>query len=327
MKAVVLRQHGGPEVLQFEDVPTPVMGAEDILVSVVATALNRADLLQRMGFYPDPFPGELEIPGLEFSGTVIAVGSRVRMWLVGDQVMGIVSGGAYAEQLVIHERQAIKVPTNVSVEDAAGIPEVFITAWDALVVQGGLTSGRWALVHAGASGVGTAAIQICKAIGARIIVTCSSGKVQACRDLGADVVVDYSTQDFVEEVQQATNGAGVSTILDVIGGDYVERNIASLAVKGRIIQVGVMAGKPVPFNVGALLAKRATITGTVLRARPLDEKIAITQRFAEEMLPLFETGELSPVIDRRYNFADIADAHTFMASNGNVGKIVIRIAD
>ena len=327
MKAVVLRQHGGPEVLQFEDVPTPVMGAEEILVSVVATALNRADLLQRMGFYPDPFPGQYQIPGLEFSGVVSAVGERVRLWSVGDQVMGIVSGGAYAEQLVLHERQALRVPSNISVEDAAGIPEVFITAWDALVVQGGLTSGRWALVHAGASGVGTAAIQICKAIGARIIVTCSSGKVQACRDLGADVVVDYSKQDFVEEVQRVTNGRGVSTVLDVIGGDYVERNISSLAVKGRIIQVGTMDNKAVPFNIGSLLAKRGSIAGTLLRARPLDEKIAITQQFAEEVLPLFETGQLKPVIDRRYNFADIADAHTFMASNGNVGKIVVRIAD
>jgi putative PIG3 family NAD(P)H quinone oxidoreductase len=303
------------------------MGAEEILVSVVATALNRADLLQRMGFYPDPFPGQYQIPGLEFSGVVSAVGERVRLWSVGDQVMGIVSGGAYAEQLVLHERQALRVPSNISVEDAAGIPEVFITAWDALVVQGGLTSGRWALVHAGASGVGTAAIQICKAIGARIIVTCSSGKVQACRDLGADVVVDYSKQDFVEEVQRVTNGRGVSTVLDVIGGDYVERNISSLAVKGRIIQVGTMDNKAVPFNIGSLLAKRGSIAGTLLRARPLDEKIAITQQFAEEVLPLFETGQLKPVIDRRYNFADIADAHTFMASNGNVGKIVVRIAD
>jgi putative PIG3 family NAD(P)H quinone oxidoreductase len=327
MKAVVLRQHGGPEVLQFEDVPVPAVGAEDILVSVAATALNRADLLQRMGFYPDPFPSAHEIPGLEFAGTVSAVGDRVRLWSVGDRVMGIVSGGAYAEQLVLHERQALKIPDNVSLHDAAAIPEVFITAWDALVVQGGLTSGRWALVHAGASGVGTAAIQICKAIGARIVVTCSTGKVDACRELGADVVVDYTTQDFVEEVQRATNGNGVSTILDVIGGDYVERNVACLAIKGRIIQVGVMAGKPVPFNVGALLAKRASISGTVLRPRPLDEKIAISQRFAEEVLPLFDAGKLTPVIDRTYNFADIADAHAFMASNGNVGKIVVRIAD
>jgi NADPH:quinone reductase-like Zn-dependent oxidoreductase len=214
----------------------------------------------------------------------------------------------------------------MSLHDAAAIPEVFITAWDALVVQGGLTSGRWAMVHAGASGVGTAAIQIVKAIGARIIVTCSSGKVQSCLNLGADVVVDYGSQDFVEEVQKATNGLGVDVVLDVIGGDYVERNVASLAIKGRIIQVGVMAGKPVPFNVGALLAKRATITGTVLRARPLEEKVAISQRFAAEMLPLFSTSQLRPVIDSRYDFADIAAAQEYMASNGNVGKIVISVA-
>jgi NADPH:quinone reductase-like Zn-dependent oxidoreductase len=218
------------------------------------------------------------------------------------------------------------VPAGMSLHDAAAIPEVFITAWDALVVQGGLTSGRWALVHAGASGVGTAAIQICTAIGARIIVTCSSGKVQSCKDLGADVVVDYTSQDFVEQVQHATNGTGADVVLDVIGGDYVERNVAALAVKGRIIQVGVMAGKPVPFNVGALLAKRATITGTVLRARPLEEKIAITQRFIAEMLPLFDTGAMVPVIDSRYELADIAKAHAHMASNANVGKIIIDIA-
>jgi len=326
MKAVVLREHGGPEVLQIEDVPSPTFGAEDILVSVAATALNRADLLQRMGFYPNPFPQGPEIPGLEFAGTVKAVGERVTTWKVGDKVMGIVSGGAYAEELVLHERQAMAVPSGTSLNDAAAIPEVFITAWDALVVQGGLTSGRWAMVHAGASGVGTAAIQICTAIGARIIVTCSSGKVQSCKNLGAHVVVDYTTQDFVEEVQRATNGAGVDVILDVIGGDYVERNIASLAVKGHIIQVGVMAGKPVPFNVGLLLGKRASITGTVLRARPLEEKIAITQRFIAEMLPLFDTEAMTPVIDSRYAFSEIAQAHAYMASNANVGKIVIDIA-
>jgi putative PIG3 family NAD(P)H quinone oxidoreductase len=279
-----------------------------------------------MGFYPNPFPSGPEIPGLEFAGTVAAIGEKVTSWSIGDRVMGITSGGAYAEQLSIHERQAMAVPSGMSLHDAAGIPEVFITAWDALVVQGGLTSGRWAMVHAGASGVGTAAIQICKAIGARIVVTCSGGKVEACRALGADVVVDYGTHDFVAEVATATGGAGVDVILDVIGGDYVERNIASLAVKGHIIQVGVMAGKPVPFNVGLLLGKRASITGTVLRARPLEEKIAISQRFASEMLPLFSTGQLKPVIDSVYAFADIASAHEYMATNGNVGKIVITVA-
>ena len=325
MRAVVLRSHGGPDVLQFEDVASPIIGEQDILVTVAATALNRADLLQRMGFYPNPFPSGPEIPGLEFAGTVAAIGEKVTAWSIGDRVMGITSGGAYAEQLSIHERQAMAVPSGMSLHDAAGIPEVFITAWDALVVQGGLTSGRWAMVHAGASGVGTAAIQICKAIGARIVVTCSGGKVEACRALGADVVVDYGTQDFVAEVAVATGGTGVDVILDVIGGDYVERNIASLAVKGHIIQVGVMAGKPVPFNVGLLLGKRASITGTVLRARPLEEKIAISQRFASEMLPLFSTGQLKPVIDSVYAFADIASGHEYMASNGNVGKIVITV--
>ncbi len=326
MRAVVLRSHGGPEVLEIQDVEAPAPGNDDISVDVVATALNRADLLQRMGLYPNPFPDDIEIPGLEFSGTVRSVGAHVRRWKVGDPVMGIVSGGGYAQQLVLPERQAMRIPTGVSVADAAAIPEVFITAWDALVVQGVLTSGRWALVHAGGSGVGTAAIQICKAIGARIVVTCSAGKVAACRALGADVVVDYGSQDFVAEVASATAGVGVDVVLDVIGGDYLERNIAALATKGRIIQVGVMAGKPVLFNVGALLGKRAAIIGTVLRARPVEEKISISQRFASEVLPLFDAGVLRTVIDRRYQLDDIAAAHEYMASNGNTGKIVIDIA-
>ena len=323
MRAVVLREHGGPEVLVITESTDPVPGPEEVLVRVHATALNRADLLQRMGMYPNPFPTDDEIPGLEFAGEVVSCGPRVLMWRPGDRVMGIVSGGAYAEKLVIHERQAMEVPAGMSWTDAAAIPEVFITAWDALVVQGGLTSGRWAMVHAGASGVGTAAIQICRAIGARVIVTCSAGKVQACRGLGADVVVDYGSQDFVEAAREATGGAGVDVVLDVIGGEYVEKNVAALAVKGRIIQVGVMAGKPLPFNIGLLLGKRATITGTVLRARPTEEKIAISRRFAAEMLPLFSTGALRPVVDSVYAFADVAEAQQRMASNANTGKIVL----
>lgn len=323
MRAVVLRSHGGTEVLTIEDVPSPVPGADEVLVDVVATAMNRADLLQRMGLYPNPFPTDLEIPGLEFAGVVVACGSRVGRWKVGDAVMGIVAGGGHAEQLVIHERQAVRVPRGVDVADAAAIPEVFVTAWDALVVQGGLTSGRWALIHAGASGVGTAGIQICRAIGARVIVTCSTSKVEACRDLGADVVVDYSTQDFVNEVARATEGRGVDVVLDVIGGQYVMRNVQSLALKGHIIQVGTMDGAPQPFNVGALLGKRASITGTVLRPRPLEEKIAISQRFENEVVPLFENGTLIPVIDRRFSLDEIALAHDVMARNENVGKILI----
>lgn len=325
MRAVVLRSHGGPEVLGIEEIPAPQPGAEEILVRVRATSLNRADTLQRMGFYPNPFPDEYEIPGLEFAGVVMGAGDRVRQWRNGDEVMGIVSGGAYAEQLVVHERQAMSVPKSVGLTNAAAIPEVFITAWDALVVQGGLTSGRWALVHAGASGVGTAAIQICKAIGARVIVTCSTSKVSACRELGADAVVDYTGSDFVESVKAETGGQGVDAVLDVIGGEYLNRNVSALALKGHIIQVGVMGGGTTSFNVGALMAKRGKLTGTLLRARPLEEKIAITQRFIVEMLPLFESSALEPVIDRRFAFDQISEAHSYMESNANIGKIVIDI--
>ena len=325
MRAIVLRSHGGPEVLTFEDIAAPTPQSDEILVRVRATALNRADLMQRMGFYPNPFPGEFDVPGMEFAGTVLAVGSRSKLWRVGDAVMGIVSGGAYAEQLVVHERQAMRMPHGASLADAAAIPEVFITAWDALVVQGGLTSGRWALVHAAGSGVGTAAIQICKAIGAHVIATCSTSKVAACKALGADVVVDYKSADFVEATKTATGGRGVDVVLDVIGGDYLDRNVAALALKGHIVQVGVMGGGTISFNLGALMPKRGKISGTVLRARPLEEKIAITQRFIAEMLPLLDSGDLKPVIDRRFGFDQIADAHTYMESNANFGKIIIDI--
>ncbi|MBM3638010.1 MAG: NAD(P)H-quinone oxidoreductase [Actinobacteria bacterium] len=325
MKAVVLRSHGGTEVLSIEDVAPPTPGADEVLVDVVATAMNRADLLQRMGLYPNPFPEELEIPGLEFSGVVRAVGAHVRRWKVGDHVMGIVAGGGHAEQLTIHERQAVRVPHGVALHDAAAIPEVFLTAWDALVVQGGLASGRWALVHAGASGVGTAAIQLCKAIGAKVAVTCSTSKVESCRALGANLVVDYTTSNFVSAVAEATAGDGVDVVLDVIGGDYVERNVTCLRTKGRIIQVGTMAGKPVPFNVGTLLFKRASIIGTVLRARPIEEKIAISQQFEAEVVPLFDSGALRPVIHSRLPLSSIAEAHMLMESNANIGKIMLDV--
>jgi NADPH:quinone reductase-like Zn-dependent oxidoreductase len=219
----------------------------------------------------------------------------------------------------------MRIPQGVSLADAAAIPEVFITAWDALVVQGGLTSGRWALVHAGASGVGTAAVQICKAIGAHVIATCSTGKVAAVQALGADVVVDYSSADFVEAVKQATGGRGVDVVLCVIGGEYLDRNVASLAQKGHIVQVGVMGGGNMSFNLAGLMPKRAKLSGTVLRARPIEEKIAISQRFAAEVIPMFESGRLKPVIDCRYSFADIAHAHIHMGANANTGKIVIDI--
>jgi putative PIG3 family NAD(P)H quinone oxidoreductase len=332
MRAVVLTEYGDTEVLRIAEVAEPVADAEEVVVEIVATALNRADLLQRRGHYPSPplagFPAPApEIPGMEFAGRVIAMGDRVTTLTVGDEVMGIVGGGAYAERLVVHERQTMRVPTGIAVRDAAAIPEVFITAFDALVLQGGLTSGRVALVHAGASGVGTAAIQIARAIGARVIVTASAGKLAACESLGADLAIDYATTDFVDASLAFTEGAGVDVVLDVIGGEYVNRNISAIRTGGRIIQVGTMGGGRTDVNIGMLLPKRASIVGTVLRARPIEEKIAITQRFAAEMLPLFDQGRLHPVIDTRFGLDEIATAHARMESNVNVGKILIDLCD
>jgi putative PIG3 family NAD(P)H quinone oxidoreductase len=323
MRAVVLREHGGPDVLQIEEVPDPVPGPEEVLVAVRATALNRADVLQRMGNYPGP-PADLEIPGLELAGTVVMRGERCQQLEVDAPVMGIVGGGAYAELVVVHERQLIPVPAAVGLDDAAAIPEVFLTAWDALVVQGGLTSGRRALVHAGASGVGTAAIQLAKAIGAFVAVTCSAGKVEACRALGADWVFGRSPNDWRGEALASVPG-GFDVVLDVIGGDELDRNLDVVALQGRILQVGLMGGPVTPINLGKLMAKRAGIIGTALRVRPLEQKIALSQRFTREVVPLFETGALRPVIDTRFPLDEVAEAHRHMEANANVGKILLDI--
>lgn len=324
MRAVVLTSYGEPEVLTLADVPEPEAGPEDVVVEVVATALNRADLLQRRGFYPEPGPKRAhEIPGMELSGRVVAVGSRVAAWSPGDEVMAIVSGGAYAERVAVHERQLLAVPRGVPVADAAALPEVGITAHDALVSQGGLRSGGWALVHAGASGVGSMAVQIAAAVGARTVATTSSGKVADVRALGADVVVDYGSEDFVAAVAEATEGRGVDVVLDVVGGDYLARNLAALRVGGTIVQVGVMGGGKTTIDLGALLPKRAHLVGTVLRSRPLEEKVAASLRFAREVVPAIEAGTIVPVIDRRFPLAEIADAHRYLESNANVGKVLI----
>lgn len=325
MKAVVLRSHGGPEVLTIEEVPEPVPGPDEVLVRIVATALNRADLLQRMGGYPDPRGVKPEIPGMEMSGIVAAVGPRVRLWQPGDRVMAIEAGGCYAEFVAVHERQLLAVPESVATEDAAAIPEVFLTAWDALVLQGGLTAGRWALVHAGASGVGTAAIQVARAIGARIAVTCSAGKAQRCRDLGADVVLERSPHDWLADARAAVPG-GFDTVLDVVGGEEVDRNLQAVAPRGTIVQVGLMGGASTNVNVGLLMGKRARWVGTTLRGRPIEEKVAVVRRFAAEMLPLFDRGLLAPVIHGRYPLERIADAHVELAADATVGKILIDVS-
>ncbi len=333
MRAIVLTEHGGPEVLRVSEVAAPVPGPDDVLVDVHHTALNRADVLQRMGLYPDPRrdrpDAPPEIPGLEYAGVVAAVGTRVTDRRVGDQVIGIEAGGAYAEQLVTHARMAMPIPDGLSLVDAAAVPEVFLTAWDALVVQGGLTSGRWALVHAGASGVGTAAIQIARAIGARIAVTCSTGKADACRALGADLVLERSPADWLDALTRALaeggRADGVDVVLDVVGGDEVDRNLRAVRARGRIVQVGIMGGGRTSVDLGLLLTKRIHWVGTVLRSRPVEEKIAISRRFVAEVLPLFTAGELRPVIDRRFPLDEAADAHRVMEADANVGKLLLDV--
>jgi putative PIG3 family NAD(P)H quinone oxidoreductase len=267
-----------------------------------------------------------EIPGLEFAGTVASAGERVTLWKPGDAVMGIVGGGGYGEQLALHERQAIPVPAGLAVADAAAIPEVWITAWDALVLQGGLGPGATALVHAGGSGVGTAGIQLAKAYGAKVVVTCSASKVDRCLALGADVAVDYRNGDFVAASLDVSGGRGADVVLDVIGGEYLERNLDALAPRGRIVQVGLMGEAVARFPLGKLLPKRASITGTVLRSRPLEEKIELARRFTAELVPWFASGVFRPVIDRRFPLDRIAEAHEYLASNASFGKVVIDIA-
>ena len=324
MRAIVLDDHGDTDVLVICEIPDPEPTADEVLVDVTASALNRADLLQRMGLYPGP-PMEHEVPGLELSGVVSAVGGRVTDWSVGDEVMAVVGGGAHAEQIVVHTDLLMPVPAPVPVEDAAAIPEVFATAYDALVTQGGLASGGVALVHAGASGVGTAAIQIAHAVGGRVVVTASAGKVEACRELGADVVVDYGAEDFVETALSFTDGIGADVVLDVVGGDYLDRNLLCTRRTGTIVQVGVMGGGAAEVSLGTLLQKRLRLVGTVLRSRPLAEKIAVAEVMRRCVVPRFDDGTLRPVIDSRYPLEQLAAAHDHMAANANVGKILIDV--
>ncbi|MGD9889659.1 MAG: NAD(P)H-quinone oxidoreductase [Dehalococcoidia bacterium] len=328
MRAVVLTEYGGPEVLRIGEAPDPDVGPEEVLVRVHATALNRADLLQRTGRYPQPGPRAThEIPGLEFAGIVERVGPKVTLHKPGDRVMGLLAGGGYASLVATHERMAIPVPEGMSLEEAASIPEVFLTAYDALYPQAELMIGDTVLVHSGGSGVGTAAIQLVRAAGARALTTTGSAeKVARARALGADVAINYHTTDFREAVIEATNGRGADIILDFVGGPYLEQNLASAAPLGRIVFIGTMGGPTAPINLGILMQKRLRLFGTVLRARPLEQKIGLTQSFQRHAMPLFQNGALRPVVDRIFSFDEIAAAHEYMAANANFGKIVIRVA-
>jgi NADPH2:quinone reductase len=323
MKAIVITRFGGPEVLEWRDVPTPMPGRGEIRVRVRATAVNRADLVQRQGHYAAPPDVPADIPGLELAGEVDALGEGVTEWTVGDAAFGIIGGGAYAEYVVAHARTLARVPAGVSFTDAAAIPEAFITAWDAMVSQAGLAAGETVLVHAAGSGVGTAAVQIARAIGARALGTArTAAKLTRAQELGLDAAVTAEDGAFAERVK-ALAPAGVDVVLDLVGGAYVSESLKCLAPRGRIVVVGLMAGRTAELDLSTLLFKRARLFGTVLRSRPLEEKIAVNQAFAHHVVPLVARGTLRPVVERVMRLEQAAEAHARMESNEGFGKIVL----
>ena len=325
MKAVVVREPGGPEALEYAEVPDPEIGPGDVLIEVTATAVNRADLLQRQGHYNPP-PGASDVIGLECSGTVAAVGASVTGHEVGDRVCALLSGGGYATRVAVPSGQVMPVPDGVDLVTAAALPEVAATVWSNVMMVAGLRAGDVFLVHGGAGGIGTFAIQLATAVGARVLTTGGSAeKLAFCAGLGADVTIDYRNQDFVEVVREATDGHGADVILDNMGAAYLARNISALALEGRLVVIGMQGGAKAELDLGKLLGKRAAILATTLRARPGAEKDAIVAAVREHVWPLIEAGTVRPVVDRVLPIADAAEAHRLIESGGAVGKVLLAI--
>ncbi|MCP3103465.1 NAD(P)H-quinone oxidoreductase [Myxococcus sp. K15C18031901] len=327
MKVLRITQPGGPEVLAFEERPAPVPGPSDLLVRVRATALNRADLLQVRGHYPAPPDVAPDVPGLEYAGEVVAVGPRARRFQVGDRVMGLVGGGAWADLLVTHEREALPMPEGLDFTDTAALPEAYLTAYDALFLQGGVSAGETVLIHAVASGVGSAAALLCKATGARVVGTGrNAAKLARASDWGVarTVLCDAAPPRFADAVRAETNGRGADLCLDLVGGDYVPETLEALAPRGRVMLVGLVAGARVDVDLGLVLRKRLHVTGTVLRSRPPEEKMALTQSAERHLLPLFRSGALRPVVDAVFPREQLREGLQRMARNDSVGKLVVR---
>lgn len=325
MKAVRITEPGGPEVLKLGELPAPEPGPSEVQVRVRATALNRADLLQIMGLYPAPPGFPADVPGLEYAGEVTAVGAKAQRFQVGDRVMGLVGSGAFAEQVVVHEREAIRIPDGMDFTQAAAIPEAFITAYDALVLQGGLRGAETVLIHAVASGVGTAGSQLAAAFGATVIGTARTAeKLVTCKALGVHHGVLVSGEPaFADEVRALSGGRGVDVVLDLVGGNYLEQTIQALAPLGRIIVVGLMGGMSAEVNLAALLGKRGRLFATSLRSRGVEEKIGVALALERQVLPLFARGLLRPVIDTVLPMAEIQRGFARMAENATVGKVVL----
>jgi len=322
MRAVVITKPGGPEVLEIQNVPTPEPIGDQVRVRVRAAGLNRADLSQRMGMYPAPADAPADIPGLEFAGEVDAVGPLVRTYTKGQRVMGITGGGGQAEYILVHEGLLVTIPANLDFVQAAAVPEVFMTAHDALFTQAGLQMGERVLIHAAGSGVGTAAIQLAHAVGATTFGTSRTpDKLERAKPLGLDF--GLSDKDFANEVKQRTDGAGVHVVLDFVGAAYMAQNLEVLTTWGRLVFLATLGGTQANVNLGLLMSKRIQIRGCTLRTRTLEEKLGVTRRFSTQVLPLLASGKVKPIVEQVYKMHEIGAAHQTMAANKNFGKLIV----
>lgn len=325
MRAITIPEPGDADSLVLDEVPDPEAGPGQVLIDVAAAGVNRADVMQRLGHYPPP-PGASELPGLEVSGRIAAVGDDVEQWQVGDEVCALLEGGGYAEKVVVPAEQVLPVPRGVSLVDAAGLPEVAATVWSNVFLVANIQPGQVLLVHGGSSGIGTMAIQLAKAVGAHVAVTAGSQeKLDACRELGAEFLVNYKDEDFVERVRELTNGHGADVILDNMGAKYLSRNVEALATNGRLVTIGLMGGRRGELDMGMLLAKRAAVIATSLRTRPATEKAAIVAAVREHVWPLVEAGDVRPVIHSRHPLEHAAEAHREMEASGHIGKILLTV--
>jgi NADPH:quinone reductase len=326
MRAVVIREPGGPDVLELREVETPDVPLGHVRIAVRFAGVNRADLLQRAGMYPAPPGAPADIPGLEYAGVIDAVGPEARRFAPGDRVFGLVAGGAYAEQVVVHEREAAPVPDGLGDEDAAAVPEAFVTAYDALVTRARLAPGERVLVHAAGSGVGTAGVQIARALGCFVVGTSrTQDKLDRCRELGLDAAIVPEHGRFADEVLRATGGAGVDVVLELVGGPYVGEDLRACASRARLALVGLTAGARAELDLRELLRKRIELIGTVLRSRPLEEKIAAAHVLARNISPWLASRALRPVVDRVFPLGEAAAAHAHVASDASFGKVLLRI--
>jgi putative PIG3 family NAD(P)H quinone oxidoreductase len=323
MTAIEISTPGGPEVLKPTTMPTPKPAAGQILVKVAAAGVNRPDLMQRAGLYPPP-PGHSPLPGLEIAGEVAALGAGVTRWRLGDKVCALVNGGGYAQYCIAEEPIALPIPAGLDMVQAGAVPETFFTVWNNVFERGRLTAGEWFLVHGGTSGIGTTAIQLAKAFGAKVLATAGSPeKCKSCLQIGADRAINYKTEDFVAAAREATGGKGVDVTLDMVGGDYTERNIAAAAEEGRIVQIAVLGGAEVKINIARVMMKRITITGSTLRPRTREAKAGFARALEAKVWPLLASGKVRVVMDSTFPLAKAADAHRRLESGAHVGKVVL----